>query len=252
MLKNQTLRQFPAYRHRGAGPGGVFPTGKEASIRTLRETKSDHVEWSRDAIRVLDAWYLFFQLTPRLLDGVCSWQHQGRLLASDNFDPIQSMNATSDKAPASGSANGPSPSSDQSAIIWFARIFAALFGGFVMFMFIGETLQNRHPGTILHVKPIDAALLIMAVLYSVGLFVALKWKRQGALLSLGAVVGFHLYCGLNIFLARGLGAALFSLHGVFNPLLLLFWLPVLLYVAYLIPAAKARKLEAIRKPDSGA
>lgn len=154
------------------------------------------------------------------------------------------MNPTSDKVPTSGSANGPSPTSDLTVVRWFARILGTLWGGIFLFMFIGEALQNRHLQTTLHVNPIDAALLIMAFLYSVGLFVALKWEHKGALLSLGALVMLQLLAGLKTLLSHhGLAAALFGLPGgVFNLGFLVLWLPVVLYLICVVDAAKARKL----------
>ena len=116
-------------------------------------------------------------------------------------------------------------------------------GGFFLAMFIGEALQSRHPEAIMHVKPMDAAFGVAAVLYGVGLFVALKWQRKGALLSLGALVGLQLLAGLKTFLShRGLGAVLFGLPGgIFNFGFLLFWLPVVLHIACSQTAAKPRK-----------
>lgn len=153
------------------------------------------------------------------------------------------MNPTSDKVPTSGSAKGPSPSSGLTVLRWFARIIGVLWAGFFLFMFVGEALQNQHPVDILHVNPIDAAFVVAAVLYSVGLFVAVKWERKGALLSLSALVGLQLLAGLKTFLAhRGLVAALFGLPGgALNLGFLLFGLPVVLYLVCLKLAAEARK-----------
>jgi hypothetical protein len=192
---------------------------------------------------VLDVRYLFYQLTPRPLDDVYSGQRLASLLSSANFKFFQSMNATSDKVPTSGFASGHSPSSEVTAIRWFARIVGVLWGGFFLIMFIGEGLQSRHPGSILHANPLDAAFVVMAVLYSGGLLAALKWERKGALLSLGALVGLQLVAGLKTFLAHhGLAAALFGLPGgMFNIGFLLFWLPVVLYLVCANIEAKARK-----------
>jgi len=137
------------------------------------------------------------------------------------------------------SANGNSRSSGINVIRLFARVSGVLIGGFFLFIFIWETLQSLHPGNILHVNPMDAALLILLVLYGVGMFVALKWERKGLLLSLGALGVFHLLSGLRTFLAHGLRATFTVYEGVLSPIFWVFWFPVILYLVCLI--AEARK-----------
>ena len=115
-----------------------------------------------------------------------------------------------------------------------------LIGGFFLCIFIAGTLQSLHLRNILDVNPMDAALLILLVLYGVGMFGALKWERKGSLLSLGALGVFHLLSGLRTFLAHGLRATFTVYEGVLSPVFLVFWFPVILYLV-------CRFLEA-RKP----
>jgi hypothetical protein len=125
-------------------------------------------------------------------------------------------------------------------IRWTARVLGVLIAGFFLAMFIGETWQRHEWRDLLHLNPVDVVLLTMMGLYIVGMLVAILRERTGSLLSLGALAGFFLLFGVRTALQHGLRVAFSSsFQGVFNPVLLMFWLPVILYLVCVI--AEARK-----------
>lgn len=126
-------------------------------------------------------------------------------------------------------------------IRWIARVLGVLIAGFFLFMFIGESWQSHNWGSLLHLNPVDAVLLTMMGLYAVGMVIAIMWERTGSLLSLGALAVFFLLFGVRTVLQHGLRTAFSpSYRGLLNPFLLMFWLPVILYLVCVI--AEARKL----------
>jgi hypothetical protein len=133
-----------------------------------------------------------------------------------------------------------SPSFGITVIRWTARILGVLIAGFFLVMFIGESWQSHSWGSLLHLNPVDAVLLTMMGLYAVGMVIAIMWERTGSLLSFGALGMFFLLFGVRTALQHGLRAA-FSpgYRGVLNPFLLMFWLPVILYLLCVV--ADARK-----------
>jgi hypothetical protein len=64
--------------------------------------------------------------------------------------------------------------------------------------------------------------------YVVAMFMALKWERAGSLLGAASLGIFFVMMFLGMFHGNVEGG--FSLKGVLNPVLLAFWLPVLLYL----------------------
>ena len=107
-------------------------------------------------------------------------------------------------------------------IRWSARVLGVIFAGFFLFMAIGESLQSYTP-----IKPLAAIWLGLAGIYAVAMFLALKWERAALLVGVAALFGAHvegLFLGLFEYPGR------LTLVSVVNPLLLAFWVPVLLYL----------------------
>ena len=107
-------------------------------------------------------------------------------------------------------------------IRWSARVLGVIFAGFFLFMAIGESLQSHAP-----IKPLAAIWLGLAGIYAVAMFLALKWERAALLVGVAALLGAHvegLFLGLFEYPGR------LTLVSVVNPLLLAFWVPVLLYL----------------------
>lgn len=80
-------------------------------------------------------------------------------------------------------------------------------------------------------------LAVMGV-YIVAMFLALIKERVGSLLGLAALVGLFVIMFLGLFEGAPGG---FSPRGVLNPILLAFWLPVLLYLLCWRLEARERK-----------
>jgi hypothetical protein len=111
-----------------------------------------------------------------------------------------------------------------SVIRWSARVLTVIFAGFFLFMAIGESLQSHAHEPI---KPLAAIWLGLAGIYAVAMFLALKWERAAVLVGVAALLGAHvegLFLGLFEYPGR------LTLVSVVNPLLLAFWVPVLLYL----------------------
>lgn len=112
------------------------------------------------------------------------------------------------------------------AIRWTARILGLVMAGFLLLMFIGESLESKSlPGPI---EPIAAIGLALMGIYVVAMFLALKWERVGSLLGVVALGGFFVILFLGLFPGNVSGG--FRSRGVLNPVLLAFWLPILLYL----------------------
>ena len=66
---------------------------------------------------------------------------------------------------------------------WSARVLGLVVAGFSLFMFIGETFfGTRHTSS----HPIEPGALVGLILgggYMIGMFLALKWERAGAILG---------------------------------------------------------------------
>ena len=112
------------------------------------------------------------------------------------------------------------------AIRWTARVLGVIIAGFFLFLFIGESMESHGPS-----KPLELSAVIGLVpmaIYVVAMFMALKWERTGALLGAAALGIFFVMMFLGLLHGNAEGG--FSLKGVLNPILLAFWLPVLLYL----------------------
>ena len=110
---------------------------------------------------------------------------------------------------------------------WSARVLGLVVAGFSLFMFIGETFfGTRHTSS----HPIEPGALVGLILgggYVIGMFVALKWERAGAILagaSLGLLAIGLLGSGLHSHRDPALAALWGSILG------LVFFLPVVLYI----------------------
>ena len=111
-------------------------------------------------------------------------------------------------------------------IRWSARILGLIMAGFLLLMFIGQSLEsNSLPWPI---EPVAAIGLALMGIYVVAMFLALKWERVGSFLGVAALGGFFVILFLGLLPGNVSGG--FSPKGVLNPIFLAFWLPILLYL----------------------
>src|ERR1035441_10984737 len=84
-------------------------------------------------------------------------------------------------------------------IRWSARLFGAIFAGFFLFMFIGESMETHtHTGSG-PLTPLLAIWLALVVICAVAMLLALKWERPAVLVGVAALFGAHvdgLFSGL--------------------------------------------------------
>lgn len=111
-------------------------------------------------------------------------------------------------------------------IRWSARVLGVITAGFFLFMFIGESLESHTRSQ--PIEPIAAIGLALMGIYTVAMFLALKWERAGSLLGVAALGSLFVMLFLGLFHGNASGG--FGPKGVLNPFLLAFWLPVLLYL----------------------
>jgi hypothetical protein len=112
------------------------------------------------------------------------------------------------------------------AIRWSARVLGLIMAGFLLLMFIGQSLESHPPS-----DPIEtnAAIgLVLMGIYVVAIFLALKWERVGSFLGAAALGGFFVIVFLGLLPGNVSGG--FSTKGVLNPIFLALWLPILLYL----------------------
>ena len=111
-------------------------------------------------------------------------------------------------------------------IRWSARILGLIMAGFLLLMFIGQSLEsNSLPKAI---EPFAAIGLALMGIYVVAMFLALKWERVGSFLGVAALGGFFVIMFLGLLPGNVSGG--FSSKGVLNPIFLALWLPILLYL----------------------
>jgi len=109
---------------------------------------------------------------------------------------------------------------------WSARILGSIMAGFLLLMFIGQSLQSGSlPESI---EPIAAIGLALMGIYAVAMFLALKWERVGSFLGAAALGGFFVIMFLGLLPGNVSGGS--STKGVLNPIFLILWLPILLYL----------------------
>ncbi len=113
-------------------------------------------------------------------------------------------------------------------IRWSARVLGLIMAGFLLLMFIGESLESNFNPLSEPIEPIAAIGLALMGIYVVAMFLALKWERVGSFLGVAALGGFFVILFLGLLPGNVSGG--FSPRGVFNPIFLAFWLPILLYL----------------------
>ena len=97
---------------------------------------------------------------------------------------------------------------------------------FLLLMFIGESLQSKSlPASI---EPIAAIGLVLMGIYATAMFLALKRERIGSLLGVVALGAFFVIMFMGLFPGNVSGG--FSTKGVLNPVFLVLWLPIILYL----------------------
>jgi len=109
---------------------------------------------------------------------------------------------------------------------WSARVLGLIIVGFSLLMFIGQSLQSGPPGK--ETEPIAVVGLVLVGIYMIAMLMALKWERRGALLGAAALGGFYIILFLGLLPGNVSGG--FSTKGVLNPIFLVFWLPIVLYL----------------------
>ena len=105
-------------------------------------------------------------------------------------------------------------------IRWSARALWVILMG-VFLPFLGEGTPGNSMG------PLAAISFGLLGIYAVAMCLALKWERAALLVGVAALLGAHvegLFLGLFEYPGR------LTLVSVVNPLLLAFWVPVLLYL----------------------
>ena len=111
-------------------------------------------------------------------------------------------------------------------IRWSARVLGLIMAGFLLLMFIGQSLESYPPSE--PIAPIAVIGLALMGIYVVAMFLALKWERQGSFLGAAALGSFFVILFLGLLPGNVSGG--FSSKGILNPLFLAFWLPILLYL----------------------
>ncbi|RKZ10641.1 hypothetical protein DRQ25_02155 [Candidatus Fermentibacteria bacterium] len=111
-------------------------------------------------------------------------------------------------------------------IRWSARVLGLIMAGFLLLMFIGQSLESYPPSET--IAPIAAIGLALMGIYAVAMFLALKWERLGSFLGAAALGSFFVILFLGLLPGNISGG--FSSKGILNPLFLAFWLPILLYL----------------------
>jgi hypothetical protein len=107
-----------------------------------------------------------------------------------------------------------------------ARILGLIMAGFLLLMFIGQSLASNPLSE--PIEPIAAIGLALMGIYVLAVFLALKWERVGSALGAAALGGFFVILFLGLLPGNVSGG--FSPKGVLNPLFLALWLPILLYL----------------------
>ena len=113
-------------------------------------------------------------------------------------------------------------------IRWSARVLGLIMAGFLLLMFIGESLESNFNPLSEPIEPIAAIGLALMGIYVVAMFLALKWERVGSFLGVAALGGFFVIMFLGLLPGNVSGG--FSTKGVLNPVFLALWLPILLYL----------------------
>jgi len=111
-------------------------------------------------------------------------------------------------------------------IRWSARVLGLIIAGFLLLMFIGQSLESK--SIPVSIEPIAAIGLILMGIYIVAMFLAPKWERTGLLLGIVALGSFFVILFLGLFPGNVSGG--FSFKGILNPIFLVLWLPILLYL----------------------
>ena len=109
-----------------------------------------------------------------------------------------------------------------------ARILGLLFAGFLLFMFIGESLQSNPNSSSDPIAPIAAISLVLMGIYVVAMFLALKWELASSLVGAAGLGGFFVIMFLGLLPGNVSGG--FTSRGVLNPIFLALWVPIVLYL----------------------
>ena len=124
-------------------------------------------------------------------------------------------------------ADGERRNAATAVIRWSARILGVTMAGFMLFMFLGYALQGRGPSPD-SLTPFAAIGLLLMAIYALAMLLALKWERTCSLLGAIVLAGFFVIMFLGLLPGNVSGG--FSARGVLNPVFVVLWLPILLYL----------------------
>jgi len=111
-------------------------------------------------------------------------------------------------------------------IRWSARILGLIIAVFLLLMFIGQSLESYPQSE--PIEPIAVLGLILMGIYVVAMFLVIKWERVGLFLGMAALGCFYIILFLGLLPGNVSGG--FSSKGVLNPIFLVLWLPIILYL----------------------
>ena len=97
-----------------------------------------------------------------------------------------------------------------------ARVLGLIMAGFLLLMFIGQSLESK--SLPVSIEPIAAIGLALMGIYVVAMFLAVKWERVGSFLGVAALGGFFIILFLEMLPGNVSGG--FSSKGVLNPIFL--------------------------------
>jgi len=81
-------------------------------------------------------------------------------------------------------------------IRWSARVLGLIMAGFLLLMFIGQSLESK--SLPVSIEPIAAIGLALMGIYVVAMLLALKWERVGLFLGVAALGGFFVILFLGL------------------------------------------------------
>ena len=117
-----------------------------------------------------------------------------------------------------------------STLRWSARVLGLLLSGICVFFFVGEFLESNRRGARLGsgIEPAAIVGLGLFGIYVLAMLLALRWERVCVWLGAGALGSFYGMMFLGLLQGNVQGGL--SSEGVLNPVLLIFWIPIVLYV----------------------
>lgn len=112
----------------------------------------------------------------------------------------------------------------------WARVLGLLLSGIFVVFFVGQSLESRSRGAPPDsgIGPAGIAGLALFGIYVLAMLLALRWERICVRFGAGALGSFYVMMFLGLFQGNVQGGL--SRKGVLSPVLLIFWVPIVLYV----------------------